>query len=62
MSNVVPLKKHHVEPLVIEFGKNHPSQGSAFLQFNRGLTDEEWQFFLETCQRTAFLMRGLPTN
>lgn len=59
MSNVVPLKKQPYEPIIIEFGKNHPSHGSAFLQFNRGLTDAEWEFFLETAQRTAFLMRGL---
>lgn len=59
MSNVVPLKKQPIEPLIIEFGKNHPAQGSAFLQFNRGLTVAEWEFFIETAQRTAFLMRGL---
>ncbi|MEJ1172643.1 hypothetical protein WA845_00215 [Agrobacterium sp. CMT1] len=56
MSNVVSLKK---PDLLAERGWNKPENSECVIGFNRPLTQEEWQFFYETAQRTAFLMRGL---
>lgn len=48
-----------VKPLEIEVAKHHETQGSVYIKFNRRLSQDEFDFFSETCQRTAFLMRGL---
>jgi hypothetical protein len=58
MSNVVDLKKPGKQPLEI-IGGDAPGKPVVSIQFNRALTPAEWDFFYETCQRTAFLMRGL---
>ncbi len=56
--NVIPLTEF-LKPLEIEVAKHHETQGSVYIKFNRRLSQDEFDFFAETCQRTAFLMRGL---
>lgn len=48
-----------LKPLEIEVVKHHETQGSVYIKFNRRLSQDEFDFFRETSERTAFLMRGL---
>lgn len=56
MTNVVAIKKPE---LLTERGFNRPESCECVIGFNRPLSQEEWEFFYETAQRTAFLMRGM---
>lgn len=56
--NVIPIGDLR-KPLEIEVAEHHEAQGFVYIKFNRRLTQDEFDFFSETCQRTAFLMRGL---
>lgn len=55
MSNIVDLKK---KPLGLLKCERQPDE-TVKLTFNRPLTTEELDFFHQTSERTAFLMRGL---
>lgn len=60
MGDVLSMKRKPVE-LQLMNGKNHETQSSVFLVFNRGLTESEFKFFFEICERAAFLMRTMES-
>lgn len=61
MTNVVKFKKEPLE-LLRSVRVGSPNTHTIQLEFNRELTKGEFEFFYETCERTAFLMRGITND